>query len=176
MRESDLEQLYARLEKPLYNVVFRSAWNADEARDIVQETFVRLWRMRGRVDLKSVEPLVYRIALNLAASRRRSKRVWRWVSLEALRESATGAKSAEQDLAAGEERARVRDAVEALPEELRRVVLLCECSEMSYEEIGKVLSIPPGTVGSRRNRAIRQLRERLSTETEASERPAPESV
>ena len=62
MRESDLEQLHTRLEKPLYNVVFRSAWNADEAHDIVQETFVRLWRMRGRVDLKSVEPLVYRIA------------------------------------------------------------------------------------------------------------------
>ena len=55
MREEDLERLYVRLEKPLCNVVFRWVWNMDEAQDLVQDAFVRLWRMRTRVDLRSGE-------------------------------------------------------------------------------------------------------------------------
>jgi RNA polymerase sigma-70 factor (ECF subfamily) len=176
MRETDLERLYARMEKPLYNVVFRWTWQAEEAQDIVQEAFVRLWRMRERVDMKTVEPLVYRIALNLASSRKRSARLWRWVSLEALRESGTPATSAEEALAADEQRRLVRAALDALPEDLRRVVMLCEYSELSYDEIAAALSIPAGTVGSRRNRALRRLEKQLSKEIGAGERPARETV
>jgi RNA polymerase sigma-70 factor (ECF subfamily) len=62
----------------------------------------------------------------------------------------------------GEERARLRSAVEALPEDLRRVIMLCEYSELSYDEIAGVLSIPAGAVGSRRHRALRQLKHQLS--------------
>jgi RNA polymerase sigma-70 factor (ECF subfamily) len=176
MREADLERLYVRLEKPLYNVVFRSVWSADEAHDVVQETFVRLWRMRERVELATVEPLVYKIALNLAASRRRSKKIWRWVSLDALRAATSTGTTPDESLAEGESHARLHAAVQALPGELRRVVVLCEFSELSYEEIARVLSIPAGTVGSRRNRALRRLRESLSQESETYERAARKTV
>jgi RNA polymerase sigma-70 factor (ECF subfamily) len=172
MREVDLEELYARLEKPLYNVVFRSIWSADEAHDIVQEAFVRLWRMRERVEMDTVEPLVYKTALNLAASRRRSRKVWRWVSLEALRDATSTGTMPDESLAQGQEHARLHVAVQSLPEELRRVVVLCEFSDLSYDEIARVLSIPAGTVGSRRNRALRRLRESLSREGEGDERTA----
>ena len=70
MGEEDLEQLYARLETPLCNLVYRWLWSMDESQDVVQDAFVRLWRMRARVDKQTVEPLIYKIALNLAASRR----------------------------------------------------------------------------------------------------------
>ena len=176
MREAELEQLYARLEKPLYNVVFRSTWRSDEAQEIVQEAFVRLWRMRERVEMESVEPLVYRIALNLAASRRRSKKIWRWVSLDALRDTASARQNVEEAWTADEERARVRAAVESLPEDLRQVVLLCEYSGLSYEEIAGILSIPVGTVGSRRNRAMRRLKQALSEESGRRERQVRETV
>jgi RNA polymerase sigma-70 factor (ECF subfamily) len=162
MREADLERLYARLEKPLYNVVYRWVWKPEEAQDIVQEAFLRLWRMGDRVDMKSVEPLVYRIALNLASSAARSKRIWRWVTLEAARNSMSTARSAEEGMATDEEITRMRAAVESLPEELRKVVVLCEFSELGYEEIAELLSIPAGTVGSRRNRALKILRQTLS--------------
>jgi RNA polymerase sigma-70 factor (ECF subfamily) len=164
MHEADLERLYARLEKPLYNVVYRWVWSAEEAADLVQEAFVRLWRMRDRVVLDRAEALVYRIALNLAASRRRSKRVWRWVSLEALRGTSTADSSAEQALLDEQRHGRVRDAVDALPDDLRRVVVMTECTGMTYDEIGGILKIPAGTVGSRRNRALKQLRGLLSDE------------
>ena len=176
MSEADLEQLHARLEKPIYNLVYRWVWKPDEAQDIVQETFVRLWRMRGRVELQTVEPLAYRIAINLAASRQRSKKLWRWASLEAIRERAASELTTEAAASAGQQAARLRAAVDALPEELRRVVVLCQFSELSYAEVAGILSIPEGTVGSRRNRALRRLREVLSREPGPRERVAPESV
>ena len=110
MSEAELEQLYSRLEKPLYNVVFRWVWSAEDAQDIVQEAFVRLWRMRERVEAETVDALVYRIALNLAASRRRSRKIWRWVALDALRGSAAGPAEGDGSLIADEERRRVRAA------------------------------------------------------------------
>ena len=163
MREDDLERLYARLEKPLCNVVFRWVWNMDDAQDVVQDAFVRLWRMRARVDLATVEPLIYKIALNLAASRRRSRKIWRWVSLDFLRDPASAHRPADESLAAQDEYARLRAAVEALPEDLRRVIVLCEFSELRYDQVAALLDIPPGTVGSRRHRALRRLKQELST-------------
>lgn len=176
MDEADLDGLYTRMERPLYNVVYRSVWNADEAHEIVQESFVRLWRMRARVEMATVEPLLYRIALNLAASRRRSKRLWRWVSLDALRGSSSPDRRADESFEAREEHARLHAAVEELPDELRSVIVLCEFSGLSYGEIAGVLSIPAGTVGSRRNRAIRQLKESLSQESASGERVARRPV
>lgn len=162
MREADLEQLYARLERPLCNVVYRWLWNMDEAQDVAQDAFVRLWRMQDRVRLETADPLIYKIALNLAKSRRRSRAVWRWVSLEAVRDLSTSDRSADDMLALREEHTELRRAVDALPHDLRAVVVLSELSELSYAEIGQILGIPEGTVGSRRHRALRRLRAALS--------------
>ena len=164
MSEADLEQLYARLRKPVYNVVYRWTWNADEAQDVVQEAFVRLWRMRGRVRPATAEPLLYKIALNLASSRRRRRRLWRWLPLEPFEDLRVQA-GPDVSVTRNEEHGRLRAAVLSLPEELRRVVMLCEFSDLTQTEIADILSIPAGTVGSRRHRALRMLRERLSVET-----------
>jgi len=176
MQQADLEVLHARLERPLYNVAFRWTWHADDASDLVQETFVRLWGMRRKVDLKTVEPLVYRILLNLAASRRRARRVWRWVSLAGLREAADEKRSPEERLAADARRAEVREAVEKLPDGLRSVVVLCECTDLTHDRVAEILGIPPGTVGSRRHRALRLLRERLESAEVRNGRVASETV
>lgn len=162
MGEEDLEQLYARLEKPLCNLVYRWLWSMDESQGVVQDAFVRLWRMRARVDKQTVEPLIYKIALNLAASRRRSKRVWRWVSFDTIRAPSSADEPADDAISSRQELGRLRRAVERLPDDLRRVIMLCEYSELSYDEIAGIMSIPAGTVGSRRHRAIQRLRETLS--------------
>ncbi len=159
--DTRLELLYARLETPIYNVVYRWVWNEAEAHDIVQEAFVKLWRMRARVNLATVEPLVYRIAVNLAANRRRSRKLWRWVSMDALRASSDSRASADETLAAEQTRRAVRAAIDGLPEKYRRVITLCELTELSYEQIADSLGIAVGTVGSRRNTALQLLRTKL---------------
>ncbi len=156
-----LEDLYVRLERPLYNVVYRWVWDPEEAQDLVQETFVRLWSMRERVRMETVEPLAYRIGLNLAANRRRASKLRRLVALEAATGPASPAQAADDEIEVAQRRDAVRRAVSGLPERLRRVVLLCEYSELSYREIGRALGIPEGTVGSRRHAAMRHLRRSL---------------
>jgi len=160
--EVELEALYERLEKPVYNVVYRWLWNPEEARDVVQDAFVRLWRMRRRIELATVEPLVYKIALNLARSRLRRRRIIRWVGFDAVAPTLRDPQDVEAGVARSEDQARVREAVLALPDDLRQVIVLCEFSGMKYEQIAEALSIPPGTVGSRRHRALTKLRELLA--------------
>src|SRR4051812_20967438 len=86
---ASLEALFVRLEKPVFNVVYRWLWNAEDARDVTQEAFMKLWGARARVDLATVEPLLFRAALNLAATRLRSRKLWRFLTLEPLRELAS---------------------------------------------------------------------------------------
>jgi RNA polymerase sigma-70 factor (ECF subfamily) len=160
--QSWLEALYARLERPIYNVVYRWVWDREEARDLVQEAFFRLWNMRHRVHMETVEPLIYRIAVNLAANRRRAKKIRRWIALEAAGEVASENHDEGTQLEIREREQAVRRAVDKLPERLRRIVLLCEFSGLTYEQIGNSLGIPSGTVGSRRNAALKLLHEQLS--------------
>jgi RNA polymerase sigma-70 factor (ECF subfamily) len=174
LTRSALEALYIELEKPMYNIVYRWLWDREESLDVVQEAFLRLWRMRHRIDLERIKPLAYRIALNIASNRRRARRFWRGTSLEALSKTASsktaslgtaspgrasGASDSEDQLANDQELQLMRQIVETLPEKLKKVVMLCDFSDMTYEEVGKVLGIPPGTVGSRRNKALKILRE-----------------
>jgi RNA polymerase sigma-70 factor (ECF subfamily) len=156
-----LEALYVKLEKPMFNVLYRRLWNAGDAQDVVHEAFVKIWNVRDRVDVETIEPLLYRTALNLASNRRRSSRLWRWIGLDAAGDEPSRAKTSEDALASEETRARVKAAIDALPDRLRDVVLMTEYSELTQAEIGAALGIPAGTVASRRNAALKQLEAEL---------------
>src|SRR5215471_17289422 len=80
-------ELYRALEKPLYNVVYRWLWDRTESQDVVQEAFLRCWRARARIREEGFKAFVFRTAINLAANRRRRKKLWRLVSLDALSEA-----------------------------------------------------------------------------------------
>ncbi len=162
----ELEALYIRLEKPMYNVVYRRLWDSEASHDIVQEVFLRLWDMRHRVRSATVEPLVYRIALNLASKRQRTARLWRWINFD--RTDSTSASEPvdakprlDSELLDRERQVAIRKAVEALPAHLRDVVFLTEFSDMNYNQVGESLGIPAGTVGSRRHAALKQLGDKL---------------
>jgi RNA polymerase sigma-70 factor (ECF subfamily) len=154
-----LENLYLELEKPLFNVVFRYVWDREEAQDMVQESFVRLWKMRERVKMNTVKPLVYKICLNLAASHLRRKKILAFLSLD---KAAKEPKAKHNDSPEKKEEIQIlRKLINELPSKLRETILLTEFSDMSYDEIGKSLGIPAGTVGSRRNKAINIVKEKF---------------
>ena len=153
-----LERLFAAHERPLFNVVCRWTWDREDAAEIVQEAFGRLWDMRRRVDPDRARALVYRIALNLAASRRRWQRVRRFVGAQERATTVT----VEDDLLAQERRDALGRALETLSEHQRRALVLCELSELSYDAIAEIEGTRPGTVGSRRHAALAKLREHLA--------------
>ena len=155
-----LENLYMELERPLFNMVFRYLWNREEAQDLVQEAFVRLWKMKDKVEIKTVKPLIYKICINLAVTKNRRKKILSFFSLDKIAQE-RGEKH-NDSLEQKEEIQLLRKVIDELPAKLKQTVLLTEFSEMSYEEVGKILGIPSGTVGSRRNKAIGILKEKLN--------------
>ena len=150
--------VYRRLEKPLYNVVYRVIWDATESQDVVQETFLRCWRRKEDIRADGFKALLFRTALNLASNRRRSVRLWRMVGVAALDDVAD--ENATTDAISKP----MRDALDALPSTWRDVLLLTELAGMTYPEIAAALGVAEGTVGSRRTRALALLRERLDVQ------------
>jgi RNA polymerase sigma factor (sigma-70 family) len=155
-----LESLYLELEKPLFNLVFRYLWNKEEAQDLVQEAFVKLWKIKDKVEIKTVKPLIYKICINLAVTKNRRKKILNFFSLDKLSNEPFDEHN--DSLEQKEEIQLLKKIINELPVKLKQTVLLTEFSDMSYEEVGKALGTPAGTVGSRKNKAISILKEKFN--------------
>jgi RNA polymerase sigma-70 factor (ECF subfamily) len=170
-RDAALNALMERHAGPVYQFLFRMLNDEEEANDLAQETFTRVYRHRERYDGGKFTTWLYTIASNLARNEYRRRGRHPNVSLEAecgeeggtLSETlkSSGAEPGEE-ADAGERRLAVRRAVDELPTELKEAVALCEWEEMSAAEAAKVLNTTARGVESRLYRARQRLRERLS--------------
>ena len=136
----------------------------DQAEDVVQETFVRLWEKR--TDWKRTEtlrPVLYRIARNLALNERRRHRTFldRVTGREPPRELDPRADPLAEAVGSDLEEA-VREAVDALPERRREIFILVRFHSMTYREAAETLDVSPQTVANQVSLATRDLREALS--------------
>lgn len=167
--EVALGALMERWELPVKRVIARIVFNASEAEELAQETFVRLWTQREkfRADAE-FRPWIFSIAVNLARNRLRWWRKRPSVSLEEWSESSGEGRVASGPMTEGmgganvlerEERAvAVREAVGALPLELREALVLFHYEELSQAEIATTLGCSVKTVETRVARAREKLR------------------
>jgi RNA polymerase sigma-70 factor (ECF subfamily) len=162
--EAEWEAWYARLEKPLYNLAYRYVWHSQEAQDVVHDAFLQLWARRGRVRVDTADRYLWVSVLNLSRKRRRWSRAKQFLYGDEELAGLAGSQSPESEAASSQEHRRLRRAIDRLPEKLRSVLLLTEFAEMGYESIAELLSIPSGTVASRRHLAIKQLTAELKHE------------
>lgn len=149
-----IEACYRRLERPLYNVLFRWLWDAGACQDVLHDSFLKLWDRRDRIDPVALDAWVYTTALNLARNRLRWQRLRQWVGLDDMVPEATEAAAIGDGL-------QLRRALEALSEDERTVLLLSEFGGFDTAELAHMLGIAPGTVGSRKHRALARLRRLL---------------
>jgi RNA polymerase sigma-70 factor (ECF subfamily) len=156
--EAEWEALYRRLEKPLYNLAYRYVWNSEEAQDILHDAFIELWVRRDRLISSTADRYAWISVLNLSRKRRRWSRTKHFLRGDNSLGSLPATAALESDAVRTEEQTHLHVAIERLPEKLRSVLLLAEFSGLSYDSISELLSIPPGTVASRRNLALKHLR------------------
>ncbi len=161
LNEASFEILYQRLERAVFNVVYRYLWNSAEAQEIMHEAFLRLWQARARVDLTTVDALLFRTAVNLASNRRRALRFKQFFSLDRAVDTPAVDADPAASLSEWQTRRQVNQAIDTLPPKLKSVVLLCEFSGLSTADIARTLKIPAGTVSSRRHFAMRALEKTL---------------
>lgn len=153
LREDALYASYRRLERPLYNVLYRQLWQAQDCQDVIHDAFLRVWERRTGVDETTLDALIWTTALNLARNRLRWRRLWRH---EPLDESVP----LQDDDVATDFLAtrRLRKALRELPTASRDVLLLSEFGGLRGAEIAAVLGIPAGTVASRKHQAMDRLK------------------
>jgi RNA polymerase sigma-70 factor (ECF subfamily) len=170
-RDAALNGLMARHARPVFQFLCRMLRNEDDANDLAQETFMRVYQHRA-----SFRPgarfttWLYTIAANLARNHHRWLGRHPSVSLDAENET-TGQSigdvlpsshpSSDEAALATERAAAVRAAVEKLPADMREVVILCEWEDLSSAEAAAILDTTPKGVDNRLYRARNLLRERL---------------
>ena len=158
-------RLVQRYQDRLFHAMSHVAGSVEDAHDIVQDAFtqafVKLESFRGA---SAFYTWLYRIAFNVAASRRRRARPTASTDRnQADRgEQVIDPREAPHERLEQQERAeRVHAALATLPDEYRQVMVLREMDDCSYEVIAEILDLPVGTVRSRLHRARTQMRELL---------------
>jgi RNA polymerase sigma-70 factor (ECF subfamily) len=141
--------------------VFKVAWailrNPQDAEDIVQETFLRLYRNHAWESMEDERAFLARTSWRLAVDRIRSRR-----RAPAQPEPSALSATPEQAAIARNRTAIVHRLVDALPEELRQPLALSAIDEMTSPEIASILGIPEGTVRTRIMRAREILKHKLT--------------
>jgi len=171
--DAALNELMARHATPVFHFLCRMVGNEDDANDLAQETFVRVFKsaksFRAR---EKFSTWLFTIAANLARNHFRWRARHPNVSLDAENaetEQSIGdtlpaaSPSPKESALAAERAAAVRLSVQNLPEDLRAAVVLCEWEERSIAEAAAILEATPKAVESRLYRARGILLERLKS-------------
>jgi RNA polymerase sigma factor (sigma-70 family) len=154
--------LFERHAKAIYNYCFRRVGDWGAAEDLLSIVFLEAWRRRDKqLPPGKVLPWLYGISTNVVRNRRRSERRYRAALARMPVPVAEPSFDAEAAARVDDER-RMRPALEllaGLPREHQDVLVLCDWSELSYEDAAFALGVPVGTVRSRLSRARRALEE-----------------
>ncbi len=179
--EDAFNLLARRHQQPLINFIARFTGDRDNAEDLAQETFIRMYKAAnrykpGRAQFKT---WMYFIAKNLCKNelRNRGRRDRFRVDNIATNDNTPGANGEEIDIIASapadaafqpeialerkELRNAIQEAISELPEQYRFPLILRDIQGLSYDEIGKILELRSGTTKSRINRARLMLKDKL---------------
>ncbi len=170
------EELIDAYQKKVFNLALRIIGNYDDAADLAQETFVRIFKAISNFkEQSSFSTWIYRITTNVCLDEIRKRKNKKVVSLDEdihmddgdMKRQVVSDDPGPDEAAEREEVRRVvNNAINKLPEDQRSVIILRDLHGMSYEEIAKILDLPGGTVKSRINRARLALKNVLSSERE----------
>jgi RNA polymerase sigma-70 factor (ECF subfamily) len=170
-RDSALDELIVRWQRPLFAFAWRYVQNRTDAHDLVAETFVRLHQQRDRLRPDTrLAAWLFTTLSNLCHNHYRWRRRHPTVSLDAPNEDDTSAHDTiasdcagpNSALEHGETCAAVRAAIDRLPHDLKTTLLLHHFEQLSYREIGSVVGCSERGVETRLYRARQRLREELA--------------
>ncbi len=160
--ESGDDPLTARfkaLGERLMGTAYFAVGHREDAREVVQEAFVRCWRHRKKVpELRDLDAWIFSVLLNTARDRRRRNRVRRSESLPTEDAMPQATDNPVRRAGAREALGRVRAAIHTLPEAEREVFLLRQNGDATYERIAELVGCPVGTAKTRMRSALIRLR------------------
>jgi RNA polymerase sigma-70 factor (ECF subfamily) len=156
--DTAFHELVDRYANDLFRLAYALVGNADDAEDILQETFLGAFEhLRSFKGRSSVKTWLIRILVKQVAKYHRYWRLRETKSLDEISESVkTVLPARDQEL-----RMDIKTMISTLSPEHREIIVLRELQGYSYKEIAEILGIPPGTVESRLFRARQDLKDRF---------------
>ncbi|MCE9548611.1 MAG: sigma-70 family RNA polymerase sigma factor [Planctomycetia bacterium] len=158
-----LEEAFARYQSELLGTLYYLVGNTEDARDALQETFLKCWRSGDQLnEVENLKAWIFRVALNTGRDLR--KTAWRRRRRELPKDETMLAQrqpSPEASVDQEDQLARVRRAVANLRSEEQEVFLLRQNGELTYDQIAEAVGVPTGTVKTRMRLALTKLRTAL---------------
>ncbi len=164
------EELVLRYQTQVYNLCYRMTGNAEDAADLTQDVFVKVWKHLGSFQFdSSFSTWLYRLATNCCLDFLRSQKRKPTISLVVENEEdgeqtidiEADGPTPEEQVISREEREELLWAMNQLDDEQRQILTLRVVNDLSYTDIAEILNIKEGTVKSRLSRARENLRKKL---------------
>lgn len=167
IRSGDVEAfevIFQRLAPGLRAFVLRHVDSEEQAEDVVQDLFLTLWRRRERLDLRvSLVTYLYTAARNRALTHLRHQQVVQRWERTRTRLAATMSSPPEEAVLEAELARGVEEAITRLPDRTRLVFTMSRQQQMTYSQIAEALGVSVKTVETQMGRALRLMRNYLST-------------
>lgn len=159
-----LEDAFAQHQSELLGTLYYLVGNFEDAKDALQETFVKCWRHRSRLgEIENLKAWIFQIAIN--AGRDLRSTAWKRRRMPLAGEQnmvAAETSGPEVDVEQREQLEQVREALHQLRPEEQEVFLLRQNGDLTYEQIATTIGIPLGTVKTRMRLALGKLRSALN--------------
>lgn len=162
-------EIVLRYKDKLINFLFRYTGSREEAEDLAQDTFLKLYKSKHLYkEIAKFSTWFYTIAINIAKTNLRKKKNYSSISISDF--DPDGEKdfdlkadvlSPEETAQAGIENEFIQQAINSLDDKFKEVIILRDIQDMDYEEIAEIMKLPLGTVKSRINRGREKLKELL---------------
>lgn len=174
--DSAFEQLLLAHQKQVYNLCLRLSGSAEDAFDLSQEAFIKAWRALAQYQFEAeFSTWLYRLTRNVCIDHLRRRKRQSTVPLETeqdgellelpLPDSAPGP---EERMLHEEKQRILAEAMQALPEDQREILVLRVVNDLPYDRIAEILDLQLGTVKSRLARARLQLKKILANGNHAN--------
>ncbi len=162
-RSEAFRELVSRYKRAVYSLCYRMVQNNEEAEDLSQEVFIKVYQYLGKYDEDyKFSTWILKIATNTSIDYLRKKKV-DTVPLEEGIESKQEMASAESIYFHQSNKALIEKMIKELPEEYRLLIILYHQQGLSYKEIADNVNIPMSKVKNRLHRARNILKEQLKS-------------
>lgn len=168
--EGAFRTLLEKYQRPVFSICFRMVRNRDEASDLAQDAFIKVFSMLERYNPSyAFSSWLFKITSNLCIDHLRKRRIETFAMDEPLngekgeirRQYEAPDLDPEQEMIKKEKMTRLGEAIDQLPPHYRIMLILRHQENLSYEEIADSLEIPLGTVKARIHRAREMLKASL---------------
>ena len=168
-------EIIVRYKDRLVNFLFRFTGSKEDAEDLAQDTFLKLYRSKHLYkEIAKFSTWLYTIAVNIAKTELRKKSRYNTMSISDFDpendkdfDIPSGDISPDESANASIENYYIQKAISMLEDHYREALILRDIQDLDYDEIAKIINVPLGTVKSRINRA----REKLKTILEEIYKP-----